>query len=92
MAEDRNDLPCRPGDRQDGEPAKWYGRFLVYLELGPERALRGLREREIGVEDAAVLTQHFWQGSGSGLEPGVALEEALRYCPPAVGESVVRYW
>lgn len=47
---------------------------------------------EIGAEDAAVLTQHFWQGIGSGLAPDIALEGALRYCPPAVGEFVVRYW
>ena len=46
----------------------------------------------IGAEDAAVLTQHFWQGIGSGLEPGAALDDALRYCPPAVGELVVRHW
>ena len=47
---------------------------------------------EIGAEDAAVLTQHFWQGIGSGLEPGAALDAALQYCPPAVGELVVRHW
>lgn len=47
---------------------------------------------EIAAEDAAVLTQHFWQGIGAGLEPGTALEEALCFCPPAVGEFVVRYW
>ena len=47
---------------------------------------------EITHEDAAVLTQHFWQGIGSGLEPGAALDAALQYCPPAVGELVVRHW
>ncbi len=47
---------------------------------------------EIGAEDAAVLTQHFWHAICAGKEPGVALEEALGYCPPAVAEYVVRHW
>jgi hypothetical protein len=47
---------------------------------------------EIGHEDAAVLTQHFWHNIGRNLEPGAALDEALGHCPPAVGEYVVRHW
>jgi hypothetical protein len=47
---------------------------------------------EISPEDGAVLTQHFWHNIGLGREPGLALEEALAYCPPAVGELVVRHW
>ncbi len=39
MTEAANDELRRPWDRQDGEPAKWYARFLLYLELGPGRAL-----------------------------------------------------
>lgn len=38
MTEAREDA-LRPWDRQDGESAKWYARFLLYLELGPGRAL-----------------------------------------------------
>jgi hypothetical protein len=43
-------------------------------------------------EDAAVLTQQFWQGIGRKLDPGTALDEALAHCPPAVSEYVVRHW
>ena len=27
-------------DQREGEPPRWYGRFLIYLELGPARSLR----------------------------------------------------
>jgi hypothetical protein len=47
---------------------------------------------EISHEDAAVLTQHFWQNIGLSMEPGPALDEALTHCPPAVSEYVVRHW
>jgi hypothetical protein len=47
---------------------------------------------EIGHEDAATLTQAFWQNIGLGKEPGEALDEALKRCPPAIGEYVVRHW
>jgi hypothetical protein len=47
---------------------------------------------EIGHEDAAVLTQHFWHNIGLNLEAGAALDEALTHWPPAVSEYVVRHW
>ncbi len=47
---------------------------------------------EISHADAAVLARHFWQGIGSGEEPGAALDHALERCMPAVGEYVVRHW
>lgn len=47
---------------------------------------------EISHEDAAALTQHFWYNIGRGQEPDVALDGALCFCPPAVGEYVVRHW
>ena len=47
---------------------------------------------EISHEDAAALTQYFWQGIGLGEEPGAALDAALGHCPPAVAEYVVRHW
>jgi hypothetical protein len=47
---------------------------------------------EIGHEDAAVLTRHFWHNIGLNMEPGVALDEALGHCPLAVSEFVVRHW
>jgi hypothetical protein len=46
----------------------------------------------LGNEDAAVLAQHFWQNIALDKEPGEALDEALRHCPPAVAEYVVRHW
>ena len=30
----------RVWERREGEPGRWYGRFLIYLELGPARSLR----------------------------------------------------
>lgn len=47
---------------------------------------------EIGSEDAAALTQHFWHNIGLGMEPGAALDAALAHCPPVVAEYVVRHW
>jgi hypothetical protein len=46
----------------------------------------------LGNEDAAVLTQHFWHNIASDLEPGEALDEALKHCSPDVAEYVVRHW
>jgi hypothetical protein len=47
---------------------------------------------EIAPEDAMVLTEHFWCNIGRGSDPATALDEALAYCPPALGEYVVRHW
>jgi len=35
------DESTKPWERQPNEPSFWYGRFLVYLQLGPERSLLG---------------------------------------------------
>ena len=64
------------------ELGEWLGVVPHVVTLG----------EEIAAGDAAVLTQHFWHNIGLGKEPGLALEEALAYCPPAVGELVVRHW
>lgn len=34
-----------PWDQQPGEPDVWYGRFKVYLELGPTRSVLALDAR-----------------------------------------------
>jgi hypothetical protein len=47
---------------------------------------------DVALAGAAALSRHFWQGIGSGLEPGAALDAALEQCPPAVGEYVGRHW
>jgi hypothetical protein len=46
----------------------------------------------LGNEDAAVLTEHFWHSIALDKDPGEALDEALKHCPPAVAEYVVRHW
>jgi hypothetical protein len=46
----------------------------------------------LGEEDAAVLSQHFWQNIGLEMEAPEALDEALGHCAAGVSEYVVRHW
>ncbi len=40
MGETQQDSKRKPWDQMPGEPDRWYGRFQVYLGLGPTRTLR----------------------------------------------------
>ena len=52
--ETQQDGERKPWDQMPGEPDRWYGRFKVYLELGPTRTLQAAdtrgRSNRAGIE------------------------------------------
>ena len=47
---------------------------------------------ELGINDSAIITRHFWTAIARGKNPDDALDDALDHAAPTISEYVVRHW